>query len=83
MNVSFYPNPFNEYATISFELFKSSDVRIQLYDLQGKLLKTVCNNLYPAGMNQVILGKEDVKPGLYILKVNTKQTVTSIKISVN
>ena len=80
MNVRCYPNPIDDYATISFELIKSSDVMIQLYDLNGKLLKVVCNNLYPVGVNQVTLGKGNFKPGLYILRVSSNQSKSYIKV---
>jgi len=80
LNVRCYPNPIEDYATITFELIKSSDVMIQLYHLNGKLLKVVCNNLYPVGINQVTMRKGDLKPGFYILMVSSSKSKSNIKV---
>jgi hypothetical protein len=80
INVRCFPNPFEDYVTISFELIKPSDVMIQLYDLHGKLLKVVDKNIYPAGLNQLTLGKDNLKPGLYILRLSSNQSKSNIKV---
>ena len=83
MNVSCYPNPFNEYATLSFELNKPSDVLIYIYDMQGKRIREVTNSLYPAGLNRVVMNKESLVPGIYVLKIFSNQKTKSTKIMIN
>ncbi|NOG46617.1 MAG: T9SS type A sorting domain-containing protein [Calditrichaeota bacterium] len=39
-----YPNPFNPETTINFSLAKSGPVSLKIYDITGKLVKTVYNN---------------------------------------
>lgn len=77
-----YPNPFSDFATISFELKNSSDMIIRVYNLQGQMVRQVCDRYFLPGMNEVKLKKEDLAPGLYILRVKTGQTEKSIKILV-
>ena len=83
MNVSCYPNPFNEYATISFELFEASDVAIQIFNLLGKTVKIVGKSYYPAGKNMVSLERNGLKPGLYIVRVTSGDSESIIKILIN
>ena len=39
-----YPNPFNPVTTITFELAKSELVRLNVYDVNGYLIKNLVNN---------------------------------------
>jgi FlgD Ig-like domain len=48
-----YPNPFNPHTTISFELPKQTNVRIDIYDLTGKLIITLQDGVMDAGPQQV------------------------------
>ena len=50
-----YPNPFNPQTTISFQLNNTSplEVRLLIYDLLGKNIKTLVNNKLSAGSYQV------------------------------
>jgi len=38
-----YPNPFNSVTNVPFELTKSSLVKLSIYDISGKLVKTLVN----------------------------------------
>jgi len=50
-----HPNPFNPQTTISFQLNNTSplEVRLLIYDLLGKNIKTLVNNKLSAGSYQV------------------------------
>jgi len=39
-----YPNPFNPQTTINFSLDKAGPVSLRIYDITGKLVKTIYNN---------------------------------------
>jgi subtilisin-like proprotein convertase family protein len=55
-----YPNPFNPTTTIAFALPKTSQVQLRVYDLSGKLVKTLAEETMPAGQHQVIwTGRDD------------------------
>jgi hypothetical protein len=83
MNVSCYPNPFKDHTTISFELHQPLDVSIQLYDLQGVKVKEISHNLFPAGLNSVTMYNENLIPGLYILRLSSKQSEKNLKVMIN
>jgi len=48
-----YPNPFNSTARIPFELAKTGDVQIEIYDLTGRHVLTLNEGRYPAGAHEV------------------------------
>ena len=49
-----YPNPFNPSTTIAFNLPQSARVRLQIYDLRGRLIFTVVDDNLPAGRHKVL-----------------------------
>jgi hypothetical protein len=83
INVRCYPNPFSEYAIISFELNEPSTVQIQLYDLQGRRVKELGRSHYPAGKNELRLGRGDLETGLYILRVAGNESESQLKVLLN
>ena len=48
-----YPNPFNPITNIRYDIPEASDVRIEVYDLVGKKVKTlVSKQISLVGINQ-------------------------------
>ena len=43
-----YPNPFNAVTTIKFSLLKGSLVLLEIYDVQGRLVDTLVDNIFLA-----------------------------------
>ncbi|MGK9477830.1 glycoside hydrolase family 88 protein [Melioribacter sp. OK-6-Me] len=64
-----YPNPFNPQTTISFSLPEISDVRIELYDLQGQLIETFLNKTLNAGFHKINYQGKYLSNGVYLLKI--------------
>ncbi len=48
-----YPNPFNSATRIRFDLPQSGKVRLTIYDMAGRSLKTLINHVLPAGSHSV------------------------------
>jgi hypothetical protein len=48
-----YPNPFNPATKISFTLAEPSQMRLQIYDVTGKLIKVLLEAKYGAGAHQL------------------------------
>ncbi|MCK4654018.1 MAG: T9SS type A sorting domain-containing protein [Candidatus Cloacimonetes bacterium] len=75
-----YPNPFNPTTTISFSVTQTSSfVTLEIYNIKGQKVKTLVNEVLPAGEHSVGWdGKDEnnkpVSSGVYFykLKVNDK-----------
>ncbi len=72
-----YPNPFNPITTIKFSLKNDSFVYLNVYDINGRLVKKIVNGFYKSGVYSVIwdgtnLFGQKVSSGIYFytLKVN-------------
>ena len=48
-----YPNPFNPYTTLRYEILKDEKVEITVYDLSGRVVRKLLNNVQKAGQNHI------------------------------
>ena len=69
-----YPNPFNPSTTISFALPKNEQVKLEVYDILGNLVKTMVNQQMGAGTYQVVWNGVDqngarVASGVYLYRL--------------
>jgi subtilisin-like proprotein convertase family protein len=60
-----YPNPFNASTNISYSLIKQSGVRISIFDVLGREVKTLVNTKLPAGEYVLSFNANDMASGLY------------------
>lgn len=69
-----YPNPFNPTTTLKYALPNTSDVELNIYNIQGTLIRTLVNGLENAGEHQVVWDATDdyghaVPSGIYIYQL--------------
>jgi len=60
-----YPNPFNPNTIIDYELRKSGVIRINVYDISGKHIKTLVNKLHSSGNYSFEMEASDLSSGVY------------------
>ncbi|MCK4311550.1 MAG: right-handed parallel beta-helix repeat-containing protein [Candidatus Cloacimonetes bacterium] len=82
-----YPNPFNPSTTISFELNTeiTEITEIVVLNLKGQKVKTLVNEILPAGEHSVIWNGRDsngnrVSSGIYFYKLNAGKFVRTKKM---
>ena len=75
-----YPNPFTNFTTFKFSLPKSSIAKINIYDLNGKLIKNLTTNYFIAGTHEIGWHTENLKAGYYICTLDAGKYSKSIKI---
>jgi hypothetical protein len=63
-----FPNPSQNHVTLRFDLKRKQEVRILLYDLQGKLLQEVYTGNMPAGSRELDFSVSDLATGAYFLQ---------------
>ena len=76
------PNPFKEQTTISFELPKSAEATLSIYDLQGKEIYTKIDG-YAKGLNSVNINRNELNStGVLYYKVQSVDFVATMKMIV-
>jgi hypothetical protein len=74
-----YPNPANDVARIDYKLIKKSDVNINIYDLQGRLVKNIKLQSQKAGRQNFNIEVGELAKGTYILSICTSYDKASSK----
>ncbi|MCX6164351.1 MAG: S8 family serine peptidase [Ignavibacteriae bacterium] len=64
-----YPNPFNPNTTIRFNLMKTNDVKLKVYDITGRLITTLVNQKLSAGEYKVDFSGRELSSGIYIYRI--------------
>lgn len=77
-----YPNPFKNFTTIPFELADAGKIKIELYDLQGRRLKTLVNDTYGKGKHEVKVDLSDLSRGIYLYQLKTGNGSQTLKMLV-
>ena len=80
-----YPNPFNASTRIDYRLPQSTFVKLQIFNLQGQVVRTLINESKESGQYSVIWsGDSDdgmvVGSGLYIYRLQCDGTMQSHKL---
>jgi len=77
---SVYPNPVKQKSLIELSLPENGNVRIDLLNLQGQKLMNIYTGFLTKGFHNIDLDKENLPAGVYMIRVNTKSSTSSIKI---
>ena len=80
------PNPFNPRVTIHFTLPRSSVARLDILDLQGRLVRTLFHEARTGGPGQEVwngrdLRGQDVASGVYLVRLRTDEEITSQRVT--
>jgi hypothetical protein len=73
------PNPFNNQATISFELFEDSKIQIRMHDLVGREHRVISKKLYTKGKHQVTFNSADLRSGIYFCRLIVNGKTSDLK----
>jgi photosystem II stability/assembly factor-like uncharacterized protein len=86
-SLSVYPNPVSNTANISFSLQQSRKVSLTIYDLNGRLIKTLADVQMQQGTHQLTWNAKDEKgsavvAGIYLLNLQAGDYIETKKLSV-
>lgn len=70
-----YPNPANEKTTVYFDLPCDSKTTLNIYNLNGQLIRTVVNEMMTAGQHTVIIPVTEMKEGVYFYSLTTNGNI--------
>jgi len=80
-----YPNPFNMATTISFGLPEPAHVQVQIFDVNGRKVKRLVDQVCGAGVHSVVWNGTDeadrkVSSGIYICRFSAGKVVLNRKL---
>ena len=75
LEIEVFPNPFNEYTEIFFQLSEREQVTVEFFDVSGRKIRTLTQN-FPSGLNSFLIKKSDLpSDGLYFFEVKTTENI--------
>jgi hypothetical protein len=82
-----YPNPFSQSTTISFSLPQSKNVSLKIFDVEGRLIRTLANDVMSAGEHELTWDAQDeqgnaVSAKVYLLQFSTSENSETIRLSI-
>src|SRR5690625_1348617 len=79
--LSNYPNPFNPSTIIRYQLPENGPVTLQVFDLLGRQVAELVNEVQSAGMHSIHFNAEHLSSGLYIYRLQTGEQVLTQQMS--
>ena len=81
-----YPNPFNPATTISFTLTSAADVKLEIFDILGRVVCALADGPMAAGKHQFdwdgkTLSGEIASSGIYFARLKSAEKSASIRMS--
>jgi len=81
-NLSLFPNPIADAGTITYQLPKTSDVVINIYNMEGKLVKNIAQAHQSAGDYRIALNASNLNAGAYLLNFKVDNAGKTLKFIV-
>ena len=75
-----YPNPFNSQTRLSFSLPCTGPVKLTLWSVNGRLLRTLSHDHFNAGKHSITLVAGDLPSGLYLVKLDNSREILQHKV---
>lgn len=79
-NLSAYPNPFTSGTTIAYKVETTSMTRIDVYDVTGKLVKNLFNDIQVPGTHELKFSGENMPAGMYYCHARSGNSVSVVKM---
>ncbi|AXJ00796.1 Por secretion system C-terminal sorting domain-containing protein [Cyclonatronum proteinivorum] len=76
-----YPNPFNPTTMISYSLQESTDVRLEVFNIQGQRVAVLVNGAQNAGVHTVSFDAQRLSSGVYIYRLTAGSFSESRKMT--
>ncbi|MBI1223693.1 MAG: DUF4331 domain-containing protein [Bacteroidetes bacterium] len=74
-----FPNPFTATTTVEYEVAEAGNITIQVYDMNGKLVSTLVNQVQDKGRYSAQFDASSLSPGIYFAKAkNAKGEVLEV-----
>lgn len=82
-NIVISPNPSNGNFNVSLNTNQAATCTMELYDMSGKKIVTLCQDKLVSGSQSFDVHKTDLAAGLYILQITSNGLVQREKLQIN
>jgi hypothetical protein len=81
-----YPNPFNSFTMLEIELFSVSDISIEIFDTEGRKIRTLVRGRYDKGRYEfkwrgLDETNRNVSSGMYLARLRTENGDESVSVT--
>jgi hypothetical protein len=76
-----YPNPFNPATVIRYQLPQASQVRLEVFDLNGRAVATLVEARQPAGTYSVNFDGSELSSGVYMYRLQAGDALFTRKLT--
>ncbi len=82
-NLNIYPNPFVNSTCLEYSLSHNSNVKLEIYDIRGKVISLLLDEIQPAGKYSVEISGSALPAGMYYCRLITGNRVITKKFIKN
>jgi hypothetical protein len=75
-----YPNPFNPVTKIDFDIPENSMVSLKIYDLNGRMIKTLLNGDLNSGYYSIDFDASSLPSGVYYYRIESGNFISTKKL---
>ena len=79
-SLSAFPNPFNSSTSLSYDLPVTGIVNLSLFDLTGRLVRTLEDRIIPQGHHTLNFDGSNLPSGMYFVRLNANSFSTTQKL---
>ncbi len=81
-NLRVYPNPASSTTTLDYALTDASNVTLQVYDMNGRLLSSLDKGRQSSGQHSLQMNVQNMKSGVYMIRIITNKSTNTAKLIV-
>jgi len=79
ISIQNYPNPFNSTTTICYRIPMESNVTISIFDIHGRLVETIFDNIQSPGEYKIVWNADNINSGIYFISLYSRYYKSVIK----
>jgi len=76
-----YPNPFNPFTRIDYSVPARGKVRLEVFDLQGRLISTLVDGVKTPGLYTADLDGSSLRSGIYVCRLEMGSKIQTRKMT--
>ena len=75
-----YPNPFNAFTELIFDLPEQVYLELSIFDVQGRFVVNLAHGSYPAGLHRISVDGYGLSSGIYFARMTAGNISATVKL---